>query len=98
MTKITKEDVDKLAELARVEMSDKEKDGIREDLESILGYVSEIQEVATTESPAQERVGMLRNVMREDENPTEEKTYTKKIVESAPKSEGDYVKVKKILS
>ncbi|MCK5027872.1 MAG: Asp-tRNA(Asn)/Glu-tRNA(Gln) amidotransferase subunit GatC [Candidatus Pacebacteria bacterium] len=97
MTKITKKDVDKLTELSRVEMSDAEKNDILKDLESILGYVSEIQEVATKEAPAKERIGMLRNVMREDEDPNKEGIYTTEMVESAPKSEGDHIKVKKIL-
>lgn len=94
---IDRKDVDKLATLARIEMSDAEKDAMVKELESILGYVSEIQEVATVEAAPAERVGMLRNVMREDVDPNAERTYTAEIVASAPKSEGDYIKVKKIL-
>jgi aspartyl-tRNA(Asn)/glutamyl-tRNA(Gln) amidotransferase subunit C len=93
---IDRKDMDKLATLARIEMSDAEKDSIAHDLDAILGYVSEISEVATAESPAVERIGMLKNVMREDVNPTKERTHTDEIVKSAPKSEGDYIKVKKI--
>ena len=94
---IERKDIDKLAALARIEMTDDEKGSILKDLESILGYVSEIQEVATTEAPAEERIGMLKNVMREDANPTAERTHTEEIVASAPRREGDYIKVKKIL-
>ena len=97
MAIITKKDVDKLAALSRVEMTDTEKDGILHDLESILGYVSEIQEVATEEAPVEERIGVLRNVMREDADPNPEGTHTKEIIASAPKSKGNYIKVKKIL-
>ena len=97
MAKITKEEIDKLAELSRIEMSDEEKNGILKDLESILGYVSDIQEATTQEVTAEDRVGILLNVMREDENPYKEETYTKRVIESAPKSEGNYIKVKKIL-
>lgn len=97
MTKITREDVDKLAELSRIEMSDAEKKEVQADLESILEYVSEIQEVAADEPPESERIGVLKNVMREDEAPHQERTYTNDMVESAPQSEGDYIKVKKIL-
>lgn len=94
---ITRADVDKLADLARLDMSDPEKETILRELESILGYVSEIQEVATEEAPPEERIGMLRTVMREDVDPHRERTYTEKIVQSAPRSEGDYICVKKIL-
>jgi len=97
MTKITKEDVNKLADLSRIELTEVEKDEIQKDLESILGYVSELQEVAATEPPVEERIGMLRNVMRDDENPHAERTFTKEVIASAPSSQGDFVKVKKIL-
>ena len=97
MTKITKKDVDKLADLSRIEMTDDEKNEIQKDLESILGYVSELQEVVAEEPPVEDRIGMLKNVMREDEGPHAERTHTKEVVASAPNSEGDYIKVKKIL-
>ena len=97
MTNITRKDVDKLAEMSRIEMTDGEKDEIQKDLESILGYVSELQEVVAEEPPVEDRIGMLKNVMREDEDPHVESTYTKEVVASAPNSEGDYIKVKKIL-
>ncbi|MCK5590672.1 MAG: Asp-tRNA(Asn)/Glu-tRNA(Gln) amidotransferase subunit GatC [Candidatus Pacebacteria bacterium] len=91
-------EIDKLAELSRVEMTAEEKKGIQKDLESILGYISEIQEVTTDSvgSP-EERLNALHNVMREDDNPNEEGIYTEKIIKSAPKSEKGYIKVKKIL-
>jgi aspartyl-tRNA(Asn)/glutamyl-tRNA(Gln) amidotransferase subunit C len=97
MTKITREDVDKLADLSRIEMTDAEKEEIQKDLESILGYVSELQEVAAQEPPVAERIGMLKNVMRDDGDAHTERTYTKEMIGSAPASEGDFVKVKKIL-
>lgn len=91
-------EIDKLVELSRVEMTTEEKKEIQKDLESILGYISEIQEVVTDSvgSP-EERMGVLRNVMREDNNENEEGLYTDKMIKSAPKSEKGYIKVKKIL-
>ena len=91
-------EIDKLAELSRVEMTSEEKKEIQKDFESILGYVSEIQEVATDSigSP-EERLNVLHNVMREDEDVNETGLYTDKIIKSAPKREKGYIKVKKIL-
>ncbi len=91
-------EIDKLAELSRVEMTTEEKKEIQKDLESILGYVSEIQKVATDSvgSP-EERLNVLHNVMREDNDVNETGIYTDKIIKSAPKSEKGYIKVKKIL-
>lgn len=95
---IDSKEIDKLAELSRIEMTLEEKKEIQKDLESILGYVSEIQEVSTdlAVSP-EERLETLHNVMRADDNVNKEGAYTDKIVKSAPKSEGKYIKVKKIL-
>jgi Asp-tRNA(Asn)/Glu-tRNA(Gln) amidotransferase C subunit len=45
----------------------------------------------------EERIGMLKNVMREDGEPHKERTFTEEVIGSAPSSEGDFVKVKKIL-
>ena len=95
---IDSKEMDKLAELSRVEMTSEEKKEIQKDLESILGYVSEVQEVTTDlDGSPEERLDALHNVMREDNNVNKEGTYTDKIVESAPKSENNYIKVKKIL-
>lgn len=95
---IDSKEIDKLAELSRVEMTSEEKKEIQKDMESILGYVSEIQEVATDLAVApEERLDALHNVMRKDDNVNKEGAYTDKIIKSAPKSEGNYIKVKKIL-
>lgn len=91
-------EIDKLAELSRVEMTSEEKKEVQKDLESILGYVSEIQEVATdlVGSP-EERLSVLHNAMREDNDVNETGIYTDKIIKSAPKKKKGYIKVKKIL-
>ena len=91
-------EIDKLAELSRIEMTSEEKKEVQKDLESILGYISEIQDVVTdSEKPPEERIGVLRNVMREDNDENKEGLYTDKMVKSAPKNKKGYIKVKKIL-
>jgi len=91
-------DIEKLAELSRIEMTLEEKKELQKDFESILGYISEIQGVVTdlTDSSKQP-LDPLHNVMREDNNENEEGLYTDRILKSAPKSEKGYIKVKKIL-
>ncbi|MBT3282829.1 Asp-tRNA(Asn)/Glu-tRNA(Gln) amidotransferase subunit GatC [bacterium] len=95
---ITDKDIEKLGDLARIKLSEEEKKGLKTDIESILGYVSEIQEVSSdlkrdTTSDKSEHI----NIMREDGEPHESGLYTEKILENAPQREGDYIKVKKIL-
>jgi len=97
---ISDKEIKKLADLARIKLSEMEKKGLKKDIESILGYVSEIQEVssdATKVKPLSLQRSDLCNVMREDKEPHESGLYTEKILKEAPQREGDYFKVKKIL-
>lgn len=88
-------DVEHLAGLARIEVSDSEKEVLRHDLEEILAYVSQVTKV-TAELGAP-TAGELRNVMREDGEPHEPGMFTEDILKQAPSREGNRVLVKKIL-
>jgi aspartyl-tRNA(Asn)/glutamyl-tRNA(Gln) amidotransferase subunit C len=92
---IEKKDIEKLALLARIEVSEEEKEALAQSIESILGYVGQvtsISETAATELP------VLRNVMREDEIRHGEGEYTEALLGNAPARDGNYVEVKKILA
>lgn len=91
-----RKEVEKLATLARLELSDKEADALAGEVESILGYVSEIQTVATEESKL--TAGAHRNVVREDGTPHDPGIYTEAILGEAPNREGSHIKVKRILN
>lgn len=93
---ITIKDIEKLAELSRIAISPEEKESFRKDMDSILGYVDQIQKVSANLS-AEKKAGILRNVMREDKNPHESGIHTETLISAAPKREGNYLKVKKIL-
>ena len=88
-------DVEHLAGLARIAVSDPEKEILRHDLEEILAYVSQVKEVAV-DVPAPE-AGELRNVMREDKDPHEPGIFTEDLLAAAPAREGNRLVVKKIL-
>jgi aspartyl-tRNA(Asn)/glutamyl-tRNA(Gln) amidotransferase subunit C len=95
---ISDKEIEKLGDLARIKLSEEEKKGLKTDIESILGYVSEIQKVSSDlERDTTSQKDELINVMREDTEPHESGLYTEKILENAPERKGDYVKVKKIL-
>ena len=88
-------DVEHLAGLARIEVSDSEKEILRSDLEEILEYVSQITDItAELGTPA---VGELRNVMREDVEPHQSGIFTEDILKQAPSRDGNKVFVKKIM-
>lgn len=99
---LTKEDIEHLSVLARVAISDEEKEYFATQLDSVLTYVSEIGKVATDEVSLDElppivRAGDLRNVMRSDTDPLSGGAYTEDILANAPDSENGYVKVQKII-
>jgi aspartyl/glutamyl-tRNA(Asn/Gln) amidotransferase C subunit len=88
-------DVQVLAQLARIEISDAEVKKLEQELPSILDFVATIQalDVSTAHStPA------LRNVMRDDENPHETGTYTEALLAQAPARQGDRFAVKQVIS
>ena len=92
---ITKDDINNLAVLARLEVSDEEKIEFAEALGPILAYVGEVSKVATA-LDEQLRVGALRNVMREDVEPYLGGGFTDAILKNAPHTENGYVRVKQI--
>ena len=88
-------DVKKLAQLSRIQLSDTEAQELGQSLDSILGYVEQVKQVSSDTDI--EPTFYSTNVLREDVNPNETGTCREKLVNSAPKKEGNYVKVKKIL-
>ena len=97
---ISIEEIKKMAELARIEISDEETESLRGEMDSILDYVKLIQQFHPDEAfpkgNAKEGLGVI-NVLREDTNPTESQTHNKELIAEFPNKEGDYLKVKKIL-
>jgi aspartyl-tRNA(Asn)/glutamyl-tRNA(Gln) amidotransferase subunit C len=95
MTQIDIAQIDKLAELSRIALTDTEKVAMQKDISSILGYVDQIQAISeTAPSRAPQKV---RNIMREDIPRDEGGTFTTAILANAPKHKDGYIEVKKIL-
>lgn len=94
---ITKEDIQNLAELSRIDLQENELEGVRSKLEGVLGYVSEVQKLAKESADEAQELPLHHNAFREDAVPHETGLYTEAILKNAPSSEGGYVKVKKIL-
>jgi len=97
---MTLEDIKKLADLARIDMSNEEMEGIAKDFDSILAYVGQVQEVSkegTTSSLQDSANYKLHNIMREDIATNKTGEYTEKIMSEAPETENGFIKVKQIL-
>lgn len=89
-------DIEKLAKLARIELTEDEKQKYLKDIGSILNYVDQIKGAVAVVGEDR-KVGDLRNVMRKDDVPNTLGQNTKDIVAEFPRKENDYLKVKKIL-
>jgi len=89
-------DIEKLSKLARIELTEGEKQTYLKDISAILGYVDQIKGVVA-QSGEERKVGELRNVMRADDNGNETGVNTTALVTEFPRKESNYLKVKKIL-
>lgn len=93
---ISKEDIEKLAKLARIELPETEKESLVKDMDNILAFVDELK-TAQVDLDDHMSVGVPHNVLREDANPHESGEYTEALLNNAPAREGNSVKVKNIL-
>jgi len=96
MSHISADDVRKVAKLARLNLPDDKIATYTGQLESILGYVSQLEQVNTTGVPETTRAVEVTNVTRQDGvDPT---PVREEILNQAPQREGDFFRVPKILA
>ncbi len=94
---LTREDVLKLARLARLDLSDEEVEQFTGELTSILGYVEQLQDVDVDDLEPTYQVTGLKNVTRKDEI----KDYgadQAALLKNAPAIENGHIKVKRVLA
>lgn len=96
MTKLTREDVLKLARLSRLSLTDEEVDEYLQELQNVLQYVEQLKDVDVTGLQPTSQVTGLTNVMREDTV----KDYgvgRTDLLRLAPHSQDDQLKVKRMI-
>lgn len=92
---IDKNDIDKLSNLARIAVSEEEKETFLGEIDSILSYVSHIESVSSGPE-----VGISveqKNILREDNSPHETGIFTERLLAEAPTVQDGFIRVKKIL-
>ena len=96
MTKITKEEVKKVAHLARLELNEDEISNHAEQLEKILEYIKQLEKIDTDNVPCTTRAIEVVNVFRKDKK----KNYdcVEDLLELGPSREDKYFKVPKIIN
>ena len=95
MTKISSSDVRKVAHLARLELPDDQLETYTAQLEEILTYIDQLQEIETKNIPPTTRAVEVVNAMREDL--VDVNCSREDILNQAPHREGDFFRVPKIL-
>ena len=93
---ITRKEVEHIADLARLELGDTEKDMMKNQLSSVLEYVKQLQEVDTQGVTYQYQVKSLENALVEDEVDDCDREIRDRIQASFPDHVGDLLRVKNV--
>lgn len=94
---ISKEQIEHIAKLARIELTEKEKEKFAKDLSSVLDYFEKLNQVDTKKIESISQITGLSNITRDDEIRSKKSQIRDKILKQAPNKKGDYYKVPKIL-
>ncbi len=92
---VTITDVDKIAKLAKLKFSETEKIKLQKDLNQILEYIDELNELNLDNVEPLENINETENVLREDD--VEKWLTTKEALKNAPAKTGKFFKVPKVL-
>lgn len=93
---LTKEEVQKVAHLARIELSEEEITKFQTQLSEILSYVDQLQEVNTEGIEDTAQVTGLENVWRADEQIDCEPEEREAALAQAPERVANLIKVKSV--
>ena len=94
---ITKQEIEKLANLARIKVNQDEIDSLASDIGSILSYVDEIKKL-NMNIASKANIGAVNNIFREDKSISSTPETIQAIMNESPDREGDFIAVKKIIS
>jgi len=93
--KITMQEVEQVARLARLALSDAEKESMRRELDGILSYIDKLRALDTEGVPPTSHAVPMTNVMREDE-PVPSLPQADMLA-NAPDQSGEFFRVPKII-
>jgi aspartyl-tRNA(Asn)/glutamyl-tRNA(Gln) amidotransferase subunit C len=91
---LTLDDVRHIASLARLALSDEEADRLREQLSGILDHFELLKELDTSDVQPTAHSLPLTNVMRDDA--TWQSLSVEEVLANAPRSEGEYMRVRAV--
>ena len=92
---IDKKEVEYVAKLAKIEISEEEKKFLGKQLSKILDYIDKLKELKVEDVEPMREVGESQDVLREDQVKTS--GAKEDILDNAPLREGDYFKIPKVI-
>ncbi|MDP2922202.1 MAG: Asp-tRNA(Asn)/Glu-tRNA(Gln) amidotransferase subunit GatC [Candidatus Omnitrophota bacterium] len=92
---VDKEIVEYVANLARIQVSEEEKEFLSGQLSKILGYIDKLKELDVEKVEPMRGLHLEKNIFRKDE--VRISGLNEDILKNAPSREGDYFKVPKII-
>ena len=96
MAKLTKQDVLKLARLAKLHLTDDEAERFQKEISAILGYVEQLQSIDLDGFEPTSQVTGLTNVTRPDEV-KDYRISPEELLKNAPDTKDGQIKVKRML-
>lgn len=97
MSKLSRDDILKLARLSRLELTDQEVEQFRVELADVLDYAQQLQQIDLDAVEPTYQVTGLKDVMRADEL-VDYQAKPADLMKNAPAVEGDHFKVKRMLA
>ena len=94
---ISIKELEHLAHLSRIELSEDDKKSLLKEFDSILQYIDELKKVDVS-LDTEARVGAVKNVVRKDDSVDAPRVEKEIIMKDAPSTEGEYISVRKVLS
>ena len=95
--KITRKDVDYVARLARLKLTEEEKEKFALQLEAIISHIDQLKELDTSAIQPTSHVLELKNAWRDDKVLKSSEELLEDILRNAPEREGNFFKVKKVI-
>ena len=94
MAKFNKDQVKGVANLARIELTEAEKEKFTHQFSSILAYFAKLDAADTSNVSSVEQINKMENVVRVDE--VSEKWEREQLLKNAPQQEDGFIKVRAV--
>lgn len=93
---IKKQEVEHIAKLARLKLNSREIKNMEKELSSVLEHFKFLNKLDVSKVQPTSHSVSLKNIMREDEAKRQPEEKVEKLLESMPRKEGRYLKIKSV--